>query len=443
MPARLLRRWAGRLRRLPPALVLPVALAVAWCAVVVLTHLTAQWWQPGYDIAIYRRGGQDLLAGRDIYLAATEQGHYFVYPPLAAVLMAPLLVFPPGVALLVWDAVLVFAVVVGTGWLLRLATPAFRAAPLAFGLGTAAVLVSDPFRESIVLGQISPLVVLGLVGGCTLGGRPGAVLAALAASVKVTPALALTALANPGARRRFAVPLGVAGLLLTLAGALAAPASWRHYFTDLLWNSARVAEPDTPSNNSLAGALAHAGVPGDVALPLAGALAVPLVLLVVAAVRRSDWSSPVQRMHFGLLVSLVTVLVSPIAWSHHALAAPLAAVVLALDRPRRVPLLPVLLVGLLPWLLPVLEFAADMRGGWRVLTAPLALTRPVSLLLLVALLLPWRAGRNPARVDLRLVDLVRPRQRTGAGEAPGPGRQRDGGPVDRDPGQPDRRSGVG
>ena len=426
-PGSVLHGVLRRLRRLTPALVLPVALAVLWCAVVVLTHVTAQWWQPGYDIAIYRRGGLDLLAGRDIYLAATERGHYFVYPPLAAVLMAPLLLFPPPVALLVWDAVLVVAVVLGTGWLLRLATPAFRAAPLAFGLATAAVLVSDPFREAIVLGQISPLVVLGLVGGCTLGGRLGAVLAALAASVKVTPALALTALANPGARRRFAVPLGVAGVLLTLLGALAAPASWRHYFTDLLWNSARIAEPDTPSNNSLAGALAHAGVPGPVALAVGGALAVPLVLLLLAAARRSDWASPVQRLHFGLLVSLVTVLVTPIAWSHHALAAPLAAVVLALDRPRRVPLAPVLLLGLLPWLLPVLEVAADLRGNWRVLSAPLALTRPLSLLLLVGLLLPWRPGRDPVRVDLRLIDLVRPRTRT----------------RERAQGQPERHTGVG
>ncbi|WP_158257149.1 glycosyltransferase family 87 protein [Kineococcus xinjiangensis] len=374
-------------------LVVPVALAVLWCAVVVTTHLTAQWWQPGYDLAVYRRGARDLLAGRDLYLAATDRGHYFVYPPLAAVLMVPLLLLPPSAALLIWDAVLVVAVVLGTGWLLR-AVPvragAGPRAPLVTGLSLAAVLVSDPFRESVVLGQISPLVVLGLVVGCLLGGRRGAVLAALAASVKVTPALVLTAAVNRTARRAFAVRVGVAGIALTLLGAVAAPASWRHYFTDLLWNSARVAAPDTPTNNSLAGALAHVGVPGPTALVAGAALSVPLLVVLLLAARRTDWSGPADRMRFGLLVSLVAVLVTPVAWTHHALAAPLAAVVLLAARPRGLRLAVVVVVGLLPWLPPVLEVAADLRGGWRVLSAPLALTRPLSLLVLVALLLPGR-----------------------------------------------------
>ncbi|WP_345713546.1 glycosyltransferase 87 family protein, partial [Kineococcus glutinatus] len=351
---------------------LPVALGIAWCAFVVLTHFSAQGWQPGYDIAIYRRGGADLLAGRDLYLAATARGHYFVYPPLAAVLLAPLLLLPPWLALLVWDAVLVAAVVLAVRLLVRIVAPG--GSGLAAGLAIGAVLLSDPFKEAVVLGQISPLVVLGLVVGCALGGRTGAVLAALAGAVKVTPALVLTAAAQPAARRRFAVPVAVAGALLTLVGGLAAFASWRHYFTDLLWNSARVAEPDTPSNNSLAGGLAHAGVPNDAALVVAGVLAVPLVGLLLVAARRSDWDLPHHRLRFGLLVALVAVLVTPVAWSHHALAAPLAAVLVAATRPPRRLLLAVLGLGLLPWLLPVLEAAADLRGGWRVLTPPLALT---------------------------------------------------------------------
>ena len=371
---------------LAPAVLVPVALALGWLLLLVATGWGAQAWERGYDLAVYRHGAQDLLAGRDVYLRVTDRGHYFVYPPFAAVLFTPVLLLPAAAALWVWDAVLVVLTVLAGARLLRLV----GAPPLAVGLGLAAVLVSDPFREAFVLGQVSPLVVLGLVGGCAVAGARGAVLAALAAAVKVTPALVLVAVAHPAARRRFAVPTVVAGAGVTLLGALAAPASWRSYFTDLLWDSARVAAPGTPSNNSLAGAFAHAGLAAGASSALAAVLAVPLVLGTVLAARRLAWPRATERLRFGLLVSLVTCLVSPVTWSHHALAAPLAAVLLLVPsggwaaggrRPAA--------VALVPWLLPVLQWGDELHagGGPGVLAGVLlAETRPLSLLLLVVLL---------------------------------------------------------
>nr|WP_276610893.1 glycosyltransferase 87 family protein [Kineococcus siccus] len=335
-----------------------------------------------------------MLAGRDVYLRVTDRGHYFVYPPLAAALFTPLLLLPATAAVWVWDALLVAVTVLAGTRLLRL----LGARGWGVGLGVAAVLVSDPFAEAFVLGQVSPLVVLGLVAGCAVAGRRGAALAALAAAVKVTPALVLVAVANPAARRRFVAPTVVVGGVVTLLGALAAPASWRSYFTDLLWDSARVAAPGTPTNNSLAGAFAHAGLAAGPSSALAAVLAVPVVVLTVLVARGVAWSEAADRLRFGLLVSLVTCLVSPVTWSHHALAAPLAAVLL-LARPRAAGArggAVLVTAALVPWLLPVLQWGAALQAGGgpgAVAGVLLAETRPLALLLLVLLLArPPRRG---------------------------------------------------
>ena len=398
--------FAGR----PPtrarlAVLVPVALAVAWLLLLVATGWGSQAWERGYDLAVYRDGAQDLLDGRDVYLRVTDRGHFFVYPPFAAVLFTPVLLLPPTLALWLWDVLIVAGTVVaGVRLLKRVGAP-----PLAVGLGVAAVLVSDPFREAFVLGQVSPLVVLALVVGGTIAGGRGAVLAALAAAVKVTPALVLVAIANPAARRRFVVPTIVVGVAVTLAGVLAAPDSWRSYFTDLLWDSARVAEPGTPTNNSLSGAFAHAGMSAGASATLAGVLALPLVAATLVLARRVTWSQPGHRLALGLVVSLVTCLVSPVTWNHHALAAPLAGVLLlagptALGGARSVASRRLAAAALVPWLLPVLEWADVLHGGTGVADVAATLvaeTRPASLLLLVVLLgLPLTRRRRPAaRLD--------------------------------------------
>jgi len=329
---------------------------------IVLTGWGQESWQPGYDLAVYRDGAADLLAGRDLYLRETVRGHWFVYPPFAAVLFLPLLALPASVDLVVWDAVLI-GVTVWAGW------KVFRSvsAGVLVGVGTAFVLLSDPFREALVLGQISPLVVVGLVVGCLYGGRGGAVLAGLSGAVKVTPALVVAAFVNRRARWWFAAAVVIVGAVSTLVGVLVSPHSAVSYFGGLLWDSARVAEPGTTTNNSLAGGFAHAGLP---TWP-ASVLSVVLVVGVFWFARRCDWLDRVDRLRFGLVVSLVTCLVSPVTWSHHALAAPFAVVVLlAFGRFR-----PLVVIAGIPWLLPVLQ--------WGVLASQ---TRPLSLLVLVILL---------------------------------------------------------
>ncbi|WP_432542487.1 glycosyltransferase 87 family protein [Kineococcus sp. SYSU DK002] len=354
---------------------LPALAGVLLTVAVVLSGLGQEPWQRGYDLAVYRDGARDLLAGRDLYLRETYRGHWFVYPPFAAVLFVPLLLLPAAVDLVLWDAVLL-AVTAWACWkVFRAVAPG---APALAGVGTALVLLSDPFREALVLGQVSPLVVVGLVVGCLYGGRGGAVLAGLAGAVKVTPALVVAAGVNRRARWWFAAAVVVVGLVATGAGALLAPGSAVSYFGGLLWDSARVAAPGTTTNNSLAGAFAHAGLPTAPAL----VLAVPLVALVPLVAHRGDWLDRGDRVRFGLLVSLVTCLVSPVTWSHHALAAPIAAAALVGWGRWR----PLAVLAGVPWLLPVLQ--------WGPVAAQ---TRPLSLLVLVTLLaLPVARRAAPA-----------------------------------------------
>ena len=107
--------------------------------------------------------------------------------------------------------------------------------------------------------------------------------AALSAAVKVTPALVVAALLNRQARRWFALPVVVVGAVLTLLGVLVSPRSAVSYFGGLLWDSARVAAPGTMTNNSLAGAFAHAGVPTWPSLVLSVPLLVVVAVVVVTA----------------------------------------------------------------------------------------------------------------------------------------------------------------
>lgn len=318
----------------------PLGLALVWSVVVLTTGVTTQSWQPGYDLSVYRDGARDLLAGRDLYDRVTVRGHHFVYPPFAAVLFVPLALLPLRVGLLLWDALLVVVLVRVGGRLLRRAGVPVALVPTALAL----VVVSDPFREALVLGQVSPLVVLALVAGVALGGtwpRAGGLAAGFAAAVKVTPALLVVLVVERRWRRLVGWTVLVAGVA-TLVGLVVAPRSSLRFFLDVAWDSARVAPPGTTSNNSLAGAFAHAGVPASAAgvAGLVAALPVLALLLLAARCGGSRGAGGVGGVELGLAVSLASALVSPVSWTHHVLAAPLAACALALGgrggaRPRR------------------------------------------------------------------------------------------------------------
>ena len=178
-------------------------------------------WRPiMVDLDVYRRAGTVLLQGGDFYtLPGALQ---FLYPPVAAVLAVPLALLPAALAQVGWTVAGVLALLAVLhrfglhSWVLSL-------------VGTATVWFVQPVAETLAFGQLGiflvALVVLDLVPGPRIGGRrllPEGMLTALAAAVKLTPALFVVQLLVVRRTRAFVTAV-VTGMVLTLASAVVAP----------------------------------------------------------------------------------------------------------------------------------------------------------------------------------------------------------------------------
>ncbi len=111
-------------------------------------------WHPAtIDMQVYVYAVKDLLAGKDIFQTVTPVWHlYFIYPPIAAILMVPLAFGPYLMWQLIWAAGLLWA-----QWsvLKRCGVP--RGVPMA--LIMVAVLVAvEPLRTTLGYGQVNTLL---------------------------------------------------------------------------------------------------------------------------------------------------------------------------------------------------------------------------------------------------------------------------------------------
>jgi alpha-1,2-mannosyltransferase len=281
------------------------------------------------DLDVYRIGARAWLDGRNLYghLPPTPSGLRlgFTYPPIAAVLLAPLAVIPAAVAGTVITLVTV-ALVAAVLWLFlgRLAGPlarplATRTRRLAWAgwlLPAAAFL--EPVRDTLGFGQVN-VILMAMVAFDALVDTPrwprGA-LTGLAAAVKLTPAafvLFFLLRRDYRAAGTAALSFGVA----TAAGfALAGPDSVR-YWTRAVFQVRRIGNPDYAFNQSLQGVLARAGLNPQAPAGQAAWLMLSALVLVVTvlAMRRA---LAAHRAELALcLNALAALLISPISWSHH------------------------------------------------------------------------------------------------------------------------------
>jgi hypothetical protein len=154
------------------------------------------------DIDIYLRAGQKALQAQNAY-QPFEIGKSFVYPPPALLIFAPL-------SLLSWEAAIgTWAVANITAYLGALACLWYAIQPVerrvALGLW-AAMLLFTPFLETVTVGQVNGLVLLGLAV-FALGSVeprwqwPGDVGLAAAVLIKISPAILI---ALPLVRRDWA-----------------------------------------------------------------------------------------------------------------------------------------------------------------------------------------------------------------------------------------------
>ena len=162
-----------------------------------------------------------MLAGRDIYATTTPGWNlYFIYPPIAAILMVPLAVGPYVMWQVIWTFLLVWAQQsvlrrcgVPRGWVLGL-------------VGVAVVLAVEPIRTTLGYGQVNTMLMALVVADLLPDRRgpkrrriPQGTLIGLAAAIKLTPALFVIFAFLIG-KRRVALTAVVSFVAFTAVGAM-------------------------------------------------------------------------------------------------------------------------------------------------------------------------------------------------------------------------------
>jgi alpha-1,2-mannosyltransferase len=282
----------------------------------VIAHGKFSPWQPStIDLQVYVYAVRDMLAGRDIYATTTPFWNlYFIYPPVAAVLMWPLAFGPYVVWQVVWTAALVWAQQsvlrrcgVPRGWKLGL-------------LGVAVVLAVEPIRTTLGYGQVNTML-MALVVADLLPDRPGerrripqGTLIGLAAAIKLTPALFVVFAFLIGRRRLAFTGMASFGAF-TVLGAVFQPQQTVKFWTGLSGGDTRTASPLYAGNQSLLGVFFRLG-DSSRTTALVGLGCAGVVALLATLVAAHWWQRGQQVFAVGL-VGLATCLASPLSWTHH------------------------------------------------------------------------------------------------------------------------------
>jgi alpha-1,2-mannosyltransferase len=264
------------------------------------------------DLQVYRAGAEHLLAAQPLYAGPVLGAMMFVYPPFAALLVAPLTAVPVPVLNAAWTAgsLLLLGAVVRR-CLQRAGVPA--PLPVVVALVLAATWL-DPVRTTLYLGQVN-LVLLALVALDVLGpaqSRWRGIGIGLAAAVKLTPLLFVVYLLVTG-RIRAALTALATFVVAAGLGFLLAPADSVDYWLRGTFAAAgRISPADALSNHALTGTLVRRL--GEVpVLPLAAsALVVVCTLLVARLAHRAG-----EEVLAAAVCGLGAAAAAPFAWSHH------------------------------------------------------------------------------------------------------------------------------
>jgi alpha-1,2-mannosyltransferase len=273
------------------------------------------------DLGVYRMGGRTWLHGGDLYgqvLALPGLRLPFTYPPIAAILLAPLALLPMTAAgtILTLASIALAAVVLGL-FVRRLAGPAAEPAWTVAWLLPAALLL-EPVRSTLAYGQINIVLMALVVLDClTAEPRwPRGVLTGLAAAVKLTPA-AFVLFFLLRRDYRAAAWAGVSFAAATAAAfVLAGPDSVR-YWTAIVLQPGRIGGAATGTNQCIQGVLARAGLDPHTLPGTAAWLAVSILVLVAAWHGMRHAFAAAQPCLALSLNAFAALLISPVSWSHH------------------------------------------------------------------------------------------------------------------------------
>jgi alpha-1,2-mannosyltransferase len=273
-------------------------------------------WQPStIDLQVYVYAIKDMLAGKDIFATTTPFWHlYFIYPPLAAILMTPLAFGPYVFWQVVWTGGLVWA---QQSVLKRCGAP--RGWKLGL-LGIAVVLAVEPIRTTLGYGQVNTIL-MALVVVDLLPDRPDerrrvpqGILIGLAAAIKLTPALFVIFMFLI-AKRRAAITAIISFAVFTGIGAILLFRETVVFFGGLSGGDTRTASPLYTGNQSLLGVFFRLD-DSSRTTALVG-LAVAGVLALLGCLVAAYWWRNEEKVFAVAIVGLTTCLASPLSWTHH------------------------------------------------------------------------------------------------------------------------------
>jgi len=319
-------------------------------------------WKPStIDLQVYVYAVNDMLAGKDIFATLTPHWHlYFIYPPIAAILLVPLAFGPYVMWQLIWTAGLIWAQQsvlkrcgAARGWKLAL-------------IGVAVVLAVEPIRTTLGYGQVNTILMAFVVADL-LPDRPqhrrripqGALIG-LAASIKLTPLLFVVFLFLLG-RRRAAITGALSFAFFTAVGAVFLPRQTWQFWTGLSGGDTRTASPVYAGNQSLLGVF-YRLIGSGAAVTVAGLAFAGLVALLGTVVAAHWWRTG-RKVFAVALVGLCTCLASPLSWTHHYVwALPMAVAVVSRGLPAWVRWVA---GGWVVWICACLPLAVLPYGGGR------------------------------------------------------------------------------
>ena len=291
-------------------------------------------WQPStIDLQVYVYAVKDMLAGKDIFATTTPFWNlYFIYPPIAAILMTPLAFGPYIFWQVVWTAGLVWA---QQSVLKRCGAP--RGWKLGL-LGIAVLLAVEPIRTTLGYGQVNTilmaLVIADLLPDPPEQQRriPQGILIGLAAAIKLTPALFVIFMLLIG-KRRAAITAIISFVVFTGIGAILLFRETVVFFSGLSGGDTRTASPLYTGNQSLLGVFFRLGDSSRITTLLG--LAVAGVLAVLGCLVAANWWRSNEKVFAVAIVGLTTCLASPLSWTHHYVwILPMAMAVLSPGVPR-------------------------------------------------------------------------------------------------------------
>jgi alpha-1,2-mannosyltransferase len=328
---------------------------------------------PAYrmDLDVYRIAARVLVHGGNLYgaLPHTQEGTelLFTYPPIAAVVMVPLLALPLAV-----DGVLMgVATIALLAWVLR--AVGVRTRVLVCVLPFALLL--EPVRSTFGYGQINILLMAMVVADCLARKPkwPRGLLVGIAAAVKLTP-LVFVLYFVLRRDRRGAVTSVLSFVGFTVLGFLLAWHDSVTYWTSAVFDTTRVGGLDYAGNESITGALARLTVGTHERTAVWAVLALIVLALTAVGMLRAFALGGAAGARIALLLNAFAgLLVSPISWSHHWVWCAPAIAVFAMTRERRWLVLAgvglVLFAAGPQWWFPRLGHREDLWNWWEQLLA--------------------------------------------------------------------------